>query len=169
MQESKRSSIILYYDDLGITNSLGANVKNHKLSMFYWTLANIDPEIRSIANTIQLFPVVKTELLKKSGIKKILQPFVSDIITLQREGITINIKGNIKTFKGSLLFCAGDTPASALLGDFKESVAAHRLCRTCLATQKDLKLHFSEDVFCLRNKFSHRDHVDLVNQIYQNV
>ena len=31
------------------------------------------------------------------------------------------VDGSMKNFKGSLLFCAGDTPASALLGGFKES------------------------------------------------
>ncbi|KYN26667.1 hypothetical protein ALC57_03960, partial [Trachymyrmex cornetzi] len=96
----------LLYDDLGITNPLGGSSKIHKMSMFYW-----------------------------GALDKMMEPFMSDIKKLKSEGvITINVRGKIKNFKGSLLFCACDTPAAALLGGFKESSAAYRLCRTCMVT-----------------------------------
>lgn len=54
-------AIIIYYDDLGITNPLGVKSKTHKLSMFYWTIGNIHPQVRSNLNAIQLLAIVKTE------------------------------------------------------------------------------------------------------------
>ncbi|CAG5075352.1 Protein of unknown function [Cotesia congregata] len=58
-------AIIFYYDDLVVGNLLGVAAKKHKLSMFYWTLANIKPEVRSSLNIIQLYAIVRTEHLKQ--------------------------------------------------------------------------------------------------------
>lgn len=87
---------------------------------------------------------------------------MSDIKKLESEGVTINVRGEIKNFKGSLLFCACDTPAAALLGGFKESSAAYRLCCTCMVTNKEWKDRFREDDFILRNKADHESHITAV-------
>jgi len=116
-REHKNSlAIILYYDDLGIANLLGTSSKIHKLSMFYWTFANIKPELRLSKNAIQFLAIVKTNYAKKSKVlEKILQSFIDDIIKLQTEGVDIYINGSKKNYRGSLLFFVGDTPASALI------------------------------------------------------
>ena len=132
--------------------------------MFYWTLANIKPEVRSLLNTIQLYAIVRTEHLKQpNGITKILQPFVADIVKLQTVGININVNGEVKNLKGSVIFCARDTPTSAMLGGFKESVAAYRPCRTYMTTKDEWCQNFSSDNFILRNKTDHQEHVDIVS------
>lgn len=158
-------AIILYYDDLGVANPLGVNSKAQKLSMFYWSLANIDPQVRSTESSIQLLAIVKTEWLKKKGaLRRVLEPFVQDILKLQTEGMAITVKGHEKIFKGSLLFCAGDTPASALIGGFKESVSVYRFCRQCLTTKYEWKNNFSEQYFTIRDKICHTEHVVAVTE-----
>lgn len=160
---SNALAVILYYDDLGIVNPLGAASKCKKISVFYWTLGNIHPEFRSSKNVIQLYAIVKTDYLKLPGaLDKVLQPLMKDIVQLENEGITINCGGTQKTFKGSLLFCAGDTPAAALIGGFKESVSAYRFCRSCLTTSEDYKMTFCDTNFTPRNRFIHRDHIEIV-------
>ncbi|CAD6220961.1 GSCOCG00011602001-RA-CDS, partial [Cotesia congregata] len=158
-------AIIFYYDDLVVGNLLGVAAKKHKLSMFYWTLANIKPEVRSSLNIIQLYAIVRTEHLKQpNGISKILAPFINDIVKLQTVGINIHVfSRTIKNFKGSVIFSAGDTPASAMLGGFKESVAAYRPCRTCMTTKDEWRQNFSTKNFILRNKTDHQEHVDVVS------
>lgn len=122
--------------------------------------------MRSTQNTIQLFAIVKTSYLKKGGLQKILELFVAEIITLRTQGITVNIRGRGETvFKGSLLFVAGDTPASALVGSFKESVSAYRLCRQCMATKHDWHTNCLENNFVLRNYASHEDHLAAINDL----
>lgn len=149
---NKSLAIIFYYDDLGVTNPLGGSSKLHKMSMFYWTLGNIHPKLRSSLNAFQLYGITKTEYLKKSSaLDKMLEPFMRDIRKLESEGINVKVRGNVKNFKGSLLFCACDTPAAALLGGFKESVSAYRLCRTCMVTMNEWKDGFREENFILRN------------------
>lgn len=158
-------AIIMYYDDVGLVNPLGASAKTHKYSMFYWTLANLNPKVRSTLNTVQLYAIVKTAYLKKpNALEKILEPFIKDINTLQSIGIDIDVGGGkIRNFKGSLFFCAGDTPASAMLGGFKESVAAYRPCRSCTTTNAEWKLNFRDNCFVPRNSVSHQEHLDIIN------
>lgn len=156
-------AIIFYYDDVNLANLHGSASKEHKMSMFYWTIANIDPEYRSSQNCTQLYAIVKTKYLKKQGaLAKILQSFKSDIKKLETDGLDVEINGAVQNFKGSLLFSAGDTPASALLGGFKESVAALRPCRSCMTNREDWKHHFHQDYFQMRNKLLHEEHVTIV-------
>ena len=61
--------------------------------------------------------------------------------------ILIYLTGSIKNYSctGSLLFCAGGTPAAAMLGGFKQSVSAYRLRRSCMV--QEWQNHFRESDF----------------------
>ena len=52
--------------------------------MFYYTLSNVDPKYRSSLKAIQLVTVVKHTLVKKYGLDKILEPFVSRVKELEQ-------------------------------------------------------------------------------------
>ncbi|XP_057336559.1 uncharacterized protein LOC130675088 [Microplitis mediator] len=157
-------AIVLYMDELGVANPLASSSKTQKLTMFYWTLANIKPNLRSSQNAIQLLAIVKSCYLKQPGaLNKVLKPFIDDIKNLQTQGINITINGVPKNYKGSLLFFSGDTPASALMGGFKESVSAHRPCRTCMFTKDEIKQYVKETDFLLRNKDTHQEHLEAIN------
>lgn len=168
-QMEKPLAVILYYDEVGIANPLGSHSTTQKLGMFYWTLANIDPKLRTSQNSIFLLAIVKAKLIKKFGLEKLLKPFIDDIKILRTRGISVTVDGEELLFKGSLLFCAGDTPASAFLGGFKESVSSIRLCRTCLVRKEEWKSNFMDD-FTHRSAESHREHVEAVtDQTASNV
>ena len=51
--------------------------------LFYYTLGNLEPHLRSPTNAIQLVSVVKTSYIEKYGIDTILEPFVQAIIKLE--------------------------------------------------------------------------------------
>lgn len=156
--------IIFYSDDLGLANVIGSAAKAQKTTNFYWTLGNIHPEFRSSKNSVQLYAMVKTAYLKKPGaLEKVLEPFINDIKMLQTEGVNIQVNGQTRNFKGFLLFCPGDTPAQAILGGFKESVAAYRPCRSCMITCDQLKSFDHEDQVHLRNQMEHDDHVAAIS------
>lgn len=70
--------IILYYDDVEITNE--HTKRKHKLAMFYFQLANLYPEYRSKLKSINLVAIVEYRYLKKHGMDKILAPFIEDVI-----------------------------------------------------------------------------------------
>ena len=53
---------------------------------------------------------------------------IEDVNKLQTEDVDVVINEEIRNLIGSILFCVGDTPASAKLGGFQESVSAFRPC-----------------------------------------
>ena len=74
--------VIIYIDEIGITNPLAGASKRHKLTMIYWTISNIYPELRSTLNAINLYAIVKTQYIKQTPtfIDSILTPLVNEIL-----------------------------------------------------------------------------------------
>ena len=54
----------------------------------------------------------------------------------QEKGHCFVIDGRHEVHFGSLTIVSADNPASCTLGGFKETTAAHRMCRQCLSTHK---------------------------------
>lgn len=86
--------IILYYDDVEVTNE--QTRRKHKLAMFYFQLANLYPEYRPKLKSINLLAIVEYQLLKKQGIDKILRPFIEELKTLGHDtGVDFRIQGGV--------------------------------------------------------------------------
>lgn len=69
------------------------------------------------------------------------QKFISLCYNLQfiEQGFQFEHGGVSKDFKVSLVFFLGDTPASCLIGGFKEGVGgANRCCRSCMIKRTEL-------------------------------
>ena len=151
--------IILYYDDLQITNE--NTRRKHKLAMFYFQLANVYPEYRSRLKSINLLAITENKYLKKYGIDAILEPFVEEVKILGVDlGYHFKICGGEICLRGALLAVVADTPASNLLGGFKESVGgAKRKCRHCMADFEQMQTIFTEEGFDLRDEETHSYHL----------
>lgn len=110
-------------------------------SLFYFQLANIYPEYRSKFKSTNLLAIVEYHYLKKYGVDEILKPFLEELITLGSDmGYDIRIKNGIVRLRGALLAVIADTPASNLLGGYKEGVGgARRKCRHCMADFEDIQ------------------------------
>lgn len=151
--------IIGYYDELEISNPLGAYVKRNKVGVVFLMLANIPPKFRSRLNAINLAIVAKFTDVEKYGINEILKPFVQDLNILSSRGINVTIDNVIRNYKGALLAFVADTAASHLVGGFKKSVgSAYRMCRTCMATTDSFKVNFNSNDFQLRSTTVHLTH-----------
>ena len=153
--------VLLYLDEIEIVNPIGTHVKKHKLTMFYFTLANIPPSFRSRYEAIQLLAVAKTVDIKKYGPKRLLSDFISGINALQIEK-QMTVKGNDFCIHGSLVMVLGDTPAAQWIGGFKEGVGfAYHSCRTCNASMRTLKSNF------ILRHFQQRDNDEHQNRCFQ--
>ena len=149
--------IIGYFDELEITNPLGAYVKKHKVGVVSFFLGNIHPKYRSRLCAVNLVAVAKVHVIEKYGINEILKPFVEDLNQLATVGVSVNISCGNRTFKGALLAFLADTQAAHLVGGFKKSVGlAYRMCRTCMATSDSFKVHFNSTCFTLRDTTTHK-------------
>ena len=61
------------------------------LALFYYTLGNIPPKYRSILRCIQLFAVVKSSVLQKSGADSILETFMNGIKSLEEVATCMHV------------------------------------------------------------------------------
>jgi hypothetical protein len=155
-QHPSALQIVLNYDDLEIVNAMSSHVKKHKCAMFYWTLGNLKPHFRSKWANINLLGVAKTTYLKKFGLSKFLNDFVSTVTKMSTTGIDLVINDSKELIKGTLLLCICDNPASGFLGGFKESpLFARRGCRTCTASTAEMRNCFDHDAFKERNPVLH--------------
>ena len=81
-------------------------------------------------------------VIRKHGLNQFLQPFVSSVQSLVKNGLDISIKNEIRHFNVSLLAFLADTLAAHALGGFKESMSfAHRICRSCMATSEQIQFN----------------------------
>ena len=103
--EAHKIGIILNLDDC---ESIGCEGKN-----IYYTIAEILQEYRSKLSSIFLLACVKTNHVKKYGLRPILVDFIkSGIKELKNPGIFIN---NFGWVKGTLLFTTNGNPVAGLL------------------------------------------------------
>lgn len=124
-------------------------------------LLNIHPAYRSTLHSIQLLAVV---YLKEYGVDAVMKPAVLELQKLACDvrmlraiewmggwgeilvpvcnpisGIEVECLDCYQRFHGCLVSFIGDTPASALVGGFKEGVGTtHRGCRTCMILSDQL-------------------------------
>ena len=126
-------------------------------------LGNIRPRYRSTLKAINLVAVAKHEDIVCYGMDVVLQPFVQDLKSLYCDGIAVTVGSAKITFFGGLLAFLADNLAAHAVGGFKEGVGfVLRLCRTCMATQSQSKMYFTQDKFQLRSPEMHFEQCQLL-------
>ena len=159
---SNALQIILYFDEITLSNVMRAKFREHKLCMFYFTLGNIPPEHRSVLHNIHLIGIIKSKHMKKYGLKKFFANFIDTINELRSDGIKMNLRGNNKIVRGDLLICQTDTPAGSILSSMKESHFAIRNCRLCNARQEEWSVRFRHTDFELRTIDTHQNRLKVI-------
>jgi hypothetical protein len=133
--------IILYSDDVELCNPLGSSKGIHKLTLFYYTLGNLPPQLRSSLASICLLAVAKTHTVQKRPemLNLLLRDFSDTVNTLSENGVSFIINGSSVLVKGGLLCLLGDSLASNWLGGFKSSFSpvVERPCHVCLTKSVD--------------------------------
>ncbi|XP_020909444.1 uncharacterized protein LOC110247358 [Exaiptasia diaphana] len=154
--------ILLYYDDVNVCNPLSN--KNHKISAFYYQLANLPIKYRSKIKSINLLALCTWNNVKEYGIDKIFEPLVEELKQLGDDrGFPFQLYGGTVSLRGGLLAVLADTPASQCAGGFKEGVGgAYRKCRHCMANPEDMQNNFFEENFVLRNMTTHEKYLELI-------
>ena len=66
-------------------------IKYYYIGMFYYTLGNLRPELRSTQRSIQLIACVTSQNLQKYGFEAVLEPFITDVNILATVSHTIHI------------------------------------------------------------------------------
>lgn len=156
--DQKALQIFMNCDDLEIVNPIGTHVKKNKVSVFYFTLGNIPPHLRSRLQVIQLVAIAKTiHVRDANALQKLLADFLHTLNELS-VGIDMHIFGTQMRIRGALVFASADTLASNWLGGFKEGVSfALKNCRVCDLENKKLSTVKSEAEVTRRTMQAHRE------------
>lgn len=148
----------LYIDDFEICNPLGTSRKKHKICAIYWTLSNLPPACHSSLTSIYLALLCKSEDVKTYGYEKILEPLLSDLVTLESQGIFIAHLGEF--VRGTIQCVIADNLGAHSISGFIESFSGEYFCRCCEAKRSDIQeTEVSSGVFTLRSKETHEMHV----------
>ena len=141
--DAHKIGIILNLDDVCLVNPLGVRAKTYKYCMIHYTIAEIPQEYRLKLSSIFLLACVKTNHVKKYGLRLIVVDFIMGMEELENPGIFIN---NFGWVKERLLFTTNDNPAAGILLGTKESAGlSKRLCHTCLITNEDAKKKYKSN------------------------
>jgi hypothetical protein len=154
--------IHLYSDELEPCNPIGSRRTVHKLSAFYFLVGNIPTQFWSSLTNIHMALLCKYNVVKKVGYKKILEPLLADIKTLETEGLVVNIDNVSHRVFGTVVTFAGDNLTSHALGGFKMSFSSGRVCRYCMATKLSLRSIHCESQCILRTSEGHNYHLRAV-------
>lgn len=157
--DMKALKIILYYDDVNVCNPLSN--KMHKISAFYYQVANLPTKYRSKLKSINVLALCTSANMKRYGIDRIFEPLVEELKKLGDDsGYPFQIYQGTVHLRGGLLAVVADTPASQEAGGFKSGVGgAFRKCRHCMATYNSMQEHFSEEKFTLRCSEDHEKYL----------
>ena len=71
---------LLNTDSVEVVNPIGAHTKKHKIDVFYWTLANIRPYMRSKWSNIHLIGICENKTLEETWYPKFFERFHYSIV-----------------------------------------------------------------------------------------
>lgn len=153
-----RLFLCLYIDDFELCNPLGTSRKKHKICAVYWILGNLPPGSSSSLSSINLALLCKSDDVKAFGYQKILEPLVSDLITLEQQGVFVS---HLDTFvRGTVQCVVADNLGAHALAGFVGSFSGEYICRFCTARRTDIQTKEVRDgVFPLRSEEQHCVHV----------
>ena len=83
LKDNKALAFKLYHDGLELCDTCSSHAGEHNITNFYWSLANIHPELGSTDENINLLASVKTSDLKNMGMTKFCKNLLMVLIDLQ--------------------------------------------------------------------------------------
>ncbi|XP_031334990.1 uncharacterized protein LOC116164880 [Photinus pyralis] len=139
--------IQLYFDEFECTAPLGSKTGIHKIGAFYFNIRNIPTMYLGQLDNIHVAALFYSSDLKKYSINKFLQPLVSDLKILERDGIEVSFLPY--KLKGTLVALSFDNLGGNALMGMVESFSANYFCRMCLMHKSDTQVIFNEsDPLC---------------------
>ena len=74
-----------------VRNPLGSQTGRHKLDMFYYTLGNLNPKLRSRHCAVRLLAIVNAKLVCKYGYSAVLKPIIEDLKKLNVDFLVLSM------------------------------------------------------------------------------
>ena len=108
--------------------------------------------------------IAKSSTIKQYGFLAVLAPLIADIKLLERNGLSIDIEGQIKQIFGTIATVSADNLEAHDLGGFRKCFNSGRICRYCMCMNNDLLIKHKESKFRLRTPLMHELHLQAIEQ-----
>ncbi|CAN7944840.1 unnamed protein product, partial [Ixodes pacificus] len=146
--------LLLYTDELELTNPLGAAVGKHKILVVYFSILNLHARHRSKLSTIHLLLIVPYANVVTFGLTVVLAPLIEDLNFLKYHGLQVGAKN----FGVSVVAIVGDNLSMHRLMGLSCSFSSGRISRFCLARYENLNKLTSVTQCFRRTALSHASH-----------
>jgi len=155
--------INMYTDEFEVVNPLGSKKSIHKVSAWYFSIGNLDPQSRSQLKHIYLSVLCRHKFLKERVVlDEVLKPLIDDLKKLYEEGITITVDGKHINVRGALATISADNLSAHSIAGFSCSFSSGRFCRWCMTHHSEIAEHECESRCLMRTSQGHKYHVQSV-------
>jgi hypothetical protein len=146
-----------------VCNPLGTSRKKHKITAFYWLLANVPSRLQSTLTSVHLALLCKAVDVKQFGYKAVLEPLLKDLAILEQEGIFISSVG--KNIKVTVHCVVADNLGAHSISGLVESFTGPYICRFCLGHSSEYQTRkVRTGVFPPRTKKDHSLHLQTLRE-----
>jgi hypothetical protein len=121
--------ILFYFDEIEVKNPLGSAAGVYKVGQFYFSILNLTRKHNSSLKNIFCIASAFNEDLKTYGFNRILEPIITDLKFLEKNGITIKNE----TFFASIFQVDADLGLHQIFG-IKCCFRGENLCHLCNAS-----------------------------------
>lgn len=153
---------LLYQDDVEINNPLGSKRGVHKISAFYLSFPLLNIYQVSKLENILVGCLIKSSDIKHGSTSN-YSSLITEIRTLEEEGININVDGNDINIHLVLAAFTGDNLGLNSVLGFSKSFSANYYCRICSAHKSVMQKSCVENTELFRNETNYMNHVSLNN------
>lgn len=142
--------LVIYFDDFEINNPLGLHKGISKLGAVYCTIPCLPDQYSSKLESIFLVQLHQYVDHKYLGNKVIFSRVIDMVKDLEKNGIQVNIDGEIKTIYFVLYCIAGDNLGLNTILGFTQSFNSSYCCRMCYISKEEMQKQVREKVDVIR-------------------
>lgn len=132
--------LVLYNDDVEMTNPLSPKAGSHKLGVLYYTFKDIHPCHLSTLSHFYLAALYKSSDVSEFGFDVILQPLVDELKELESVGMEIDCPSFQGIIKVGLAQVIGDNLGIHSILGFAQGFTANYFCRKCKGHRDNMRM-----------------------------
>ena len=154
--------LVLYADEFDVVNPLGVHASVHKMLAFYFVIGNLNQQLKSKKDAIQLLAICNSNDVKRHGLKAVADIIMDDVEILEQQGLAVS--GCNENVYGSLAYITGDNLNSHMIGGFNASFGPNVVspCRYCLVTSSEVQTAIESDLLSSRTSQNYDEQVKLI-------
>ncbi|CAF3673963.1 unnamed protein product [Rotaria socialis] len=150
--------LLLYSDDISVTNPLGPKKDEKELPLFYYIIDDMPPIVRSLLSSTGFLGIYLTKFLSNTTYRrKFFETMTNDLNTLQTEGLIVSTSTERLDFTFNLI--AADNLAANDYGGFQKNFSNGYFCRMCYMSYALKYIPITGISFRLRSEESHEQHL----------